>query len=167
MNWKQEVRRRLENLTLEPTREAEIIEELAQHLEDRYAELLASGATATEARASVLVELSEINITGSRVIERSTRCNPRESISTVVHHLAARALRGHSVVVDDRWSLWCRCIRSESADSRDRHQNGVGRPALKCFANGHTRRNAAGDYRSGHRIGMCLRTHETAFKPTL
>ncbi len=43
MNWKQEIRKRIAGLKLEPTREAEIVEELAQHLEDRYAELL-SGA---------------------------------------------------------------------------------------------------------------------------
>ena len=43
--WKPEIRRRLTPLKLEPTREAEIVEELAQHLEDCYAELLAGGAT--------------------------------------------------------------------------------------------------------------------------
>ena len=38
-------RGRLAGLKLRPTREAEIIEELAQHLEDRYSVLLARGAT--------------------------------------------------------------------------------------------------------------------------
>ena len=33
--WKKEIRRRLDRLELEPTREAEIVEELAQHLDDR------------------------------------------------------------------------------------------------------------------------------------
>jgi predicted permease len=46
-------------LKLEPTREAEIVEELAQHLDDRYSELLASGATDDEAARAALVELSE------------------------------------------------------------------------------------------------------------
>jgi hypothetical protein len=41
--WKPEIRRRLTNLRLEPTREAAIIEELAQYLDDCHAELLASG----------------------------------------------------------------------------------------------------------------------------
>jgi len=38
---KPEIRLRLANLKLAPTREAAIIEELAQHFDDYYAELLA------------------------------------------------------------------------------------------------------------------------------
>src|SRR5215510_8743960 len=57
--WKEEIRRRLAGLKLEPTREAEIIEELAQHLEDRYAESLTRGATLEEAYRAALAELSE------------------------------------------------------------------------------------------------------------
>ena len=41
--WNEEIRKRLASLKLAPVREAEIIEELAQHLEDRYQELLAGG----------------------------------------------------------------------------------------------------------------------------
>jgi hypothetical protein len=36
--WKEEIRDLLAGLKLAPTREAEIVEELAQHLEDRYEE---------------------------------------------------------------------------------------------------------------------------------
>ena len=46
--WKQEIRERLALLNLAPTREAEIVEELSQHLEDRYAEMLSGGATEDE-----------------------------------------------------------------------------------------------------------------------
>ena len=38
--WQQEVRARLSSLRLSPTREAEIVEELSQHLDDRYGELI-------------------------------------------------------------------------------------------------------------------------------
>jgi Acidobacterial duplicated orphan permease len=55
--WRDEIRQRLAELKLEPTREAEIIEELSQHLDDRYAELLAGGATEDEADRMVLAEL--------------------------------------------------------------------------------------------------------------
>ncbi len=41
--WKPEILRRLAPLKLPATREAEIVDEIAQHLEDRYQELLASG----------------------------------------------------------------------------------------------------------------------------
>ena len=34
IDWKKEIRQRLAGLKLKPTREAEIVEELAQHLED-------------------------------------------------------------------------------------------------------------------------------------
>ena len=47
--WKEEIRRRLADLKLESARETEIIEELSQHLADRYAELLARGVTEAEA----------------------------------------------------------------------------------------------------------------------
>ena len=48
-DWKPEISHRLANLQLAPAREAAIIEELAQYLEDRYAELLADDATEAEA----------------------------------------------------------------------------------------------------------------------
>ena len=57
--WKCEIRRRIASLKLEPTREAEIVEELAQHLDDRYKEFLASGATAEESSRMALEELIE------------------------------------------------------------------------------------------------------------
>src|SRR5581483_2391675 len=60
--WQTEIRRRLAGLRLEPTREAEIIEELSQHLDDRYAELCAGGATAADAHRAALDELSEREI---------------------------------------------------------------------------------------------------------
>jgi predicted permease len=41
--WKPEILRRLAPLKLSPAREGEIAEEIAQHLEDRYHELLATG----------------------------------------------------------------------------------------------------------------------------
>jgi predicted permease len=56
-DWKPEILRRLAPLKLAPTREAEIIDELSQHLEDRYKELLASGQSEDAAFRAVLVEL--------------------------------------------------------------------------------------------------------------
>jgi predicted permease len=55
-------------LRLAPTREAAIIEELAQHLEDRYAELLSGRATEAEAYQHTLAELS-----GSELLRRELR----------------------------------------------------------------------------------------------
>jgi predicted permease len=55
--WRDEIRRRLAAATLRPEREADVIDEIAQHLEDRYRELIATGCTDRDARASVLGEL--------------------------------------------------------------------------------------------------------------
>jgi putative ABC transport system permease protein len=72
-DWKPEIRRRLVNLRLAPTREDAIVEELAQHLADCYAEWLASGATEAEAYQRTLAELS-----GSEIFERELRRVARE-----------------------------------------------------------------------------------------
>src|SRR5262249_58745701 len=44
---------------LEPTREMEIVDEIAQHLEDRHADLVGTGMTDTAAAAAVLAELDD------------------------------------------------------------------------------------------------------------
>ncbi len=58
-DWKAEIAKRLAPLKLEPAREAEISEELAQHLEDRFQELVSSGATEDQAQRTALEELSD------------------------------------------------------------------------------------------------------------
>jgi len=60
--WKQEIRRRLANLNLDPTREAAIVEEVEQHVADYYAELLAGGATEAEASRRSLAELESSEV---------------------------------------------------------------------------------------------------------
>lgn len=74
-DWKQEIRRRLAQLKLEPMREQEIVEEISQHLDDRYQELLASGATPADASRAALAELSESNLLQQelRRVERTVR----------------------------------------------------------------------------------------------
>ena len=73
--WKDEVRQRLAKLKLEPTREAEIVEELTQHLNDRCADLLAGGATREEAARAALAELGESEVLRQelRRVERSVK----------------------------------------------------------------------------------------------
>lgn len=55
--WKSEILRRLASPNLAPAREAEIAEELAQHPEDRYQELLSRGETPESAQGAALEEL--------------------------------------------------------------------------------------------------------------
>jgi predicted permease len=73
-DWKREIRRRLAGVKLAPTREAAITEELAQYLEDSYAELRSSGATEAEAYQRTLAELS-----GSEMLQRELRRMERPS----------------------------------------------------------------------------------------
>jgi putative ABC transport system permease protein len=71
-DWKREIRRRLAGEQLEPPREAAIVEELAQYLDDCYAELLVGGATEADARRQTLTELS-----GSEMLQRELRRGER------------------------------------------------------------------------------------------
>ena len=56
-DWSRDLRPRLASLRLSAAREAEIVEELSQHLDDRYEQLRAEGAAADDARRVALEEL--------------------------------------------------------------------------------------------------------------
>src|SRR5688572_28431 len=58
-DWKPHIRSRLRSLRLSPSRETEIIEELSQHLEDRWRELVAGGASEGEATKLALAGFRE------------------------------------------------------------------------------------------------------------
>jgi len=58
-DWSEDLRRRLGALNFGPEREAEIIEELSQHLDDRVRELTTGGMSEQDARRRALSELSE------------------------------------------------------------------------------------------------------------
>jgi predicted permease len=78
--WKEGILRQLAPLKLTATREAEIAEELAQHLEDRYAEFLSAGKTEEEARRLVLGEISRGDWL-TRNLKRLEKEAPREVVS--------------------------------------------------------------------------------------
>src|SRR5262245_40524761 len=78
--WKREVIARLAALELDPAREAEIVEELSQHLEDRYAESLACGATPEVAYRATLAEL-RASATLRQELRRIERRPPQEPIA--------------------------------------------------------------------------------------
>lgn len=58
-SWDSELRARLAQLRLSPAREAEVVDELSQHLDDRYEELCATGVDDLDARQIALRELDE------------------------------------------------------------------------------------------------------------
>jgi putative ABC transport system permease protein len=77
-DWRVEIARRLSSLKLNSTREIEIVEELSQHLEDRYQELVSGGATDDDARRDVLMELNYENLPAQGILEtvREARQEP-------------------------------------------------------------------------------------------
>ncbi|MDQ3803874.1 MAG: ABC transporter permease [Acidobacteriota bacterium] len=74
-DWNEVIRRRLSGSRLAPTREAEIVEELAQHLDDLYEQSLRGGATEEEARRAALLELAESDLLAQELlrVERPAR----------------------------------------------------------------------------------------------
>ena len=77
-DWKDEIRKLLSGLRLAPTREAEIVEELSQHLEDRFEQLVQGGATREEASRAALLELTESDLLAEelRRVERPVQQEP-------------------------------------------------------------------------------------------
>jgi putative ABC transport system permease protein len=77
-DWKDEIRRRLSRLRLAGAREAEIVEELAQHLDDRYEQLLKGGVAKEEAYRAALLELTESDLLAQelRRVERPVQQEP-------------------------------------------------------------------------------------------
>ena len=61
-DFKSEIKARLAELQLSPVREAEIAEELSQHLEQEYERALNSGASDDEARRQVLEQFNAADL---------------------------------------------------------------------------------------------------------
>ncbi len=77
--WIEEITKRLAGLKLAPVREAETTEELAQHLDDRYRELVAGGTAEDEARRVAIEELKDEDLL-ARGLRRVEHEAPQEPI---------------------------------------------------------------------------------------
>ena len=103
-DWTPHIRSRLASLRLSPSRENEIVEELSQHLEDRWRELVAGGASEDEATKLALAEFRDGNLL-ARHLAPLRQAHAREAITPGVSagrllgdlwqdlRYAARALR--------------------------------------------------------------------------
>jgi len=78
-DWKEEISKQLAGLNLLPAHEAEIVEEVAQHMDDCYRELLAGGATETEAYRKTLEENSEEKLL-AKGLERVEHTAPHKPV---------------------------------------------------------------------------------------
>jgi putative ABC transport system permease protein len=71
-DWKNAIRERLASAKLDPVSEADVVEELAQHLDDRYQELRADGCSREEGYRRVVAELDDRDLlaNGVRIASR-------------------------------------------------------------------------------------------------
>ena len=75
-SWMPDVRARLAGAGLDPARELEIAQELCQHLEDRYRDLVAAGHDAAAARQLTLEELAEDRTMREQLAKVESRESP-------------------------------------------------------------------------------------------
>ena len=101
-DWTEELRQRLAPLRLSPSRESEIIEELSQHLDLRYEELLDSGMPDVEARRVALEELR-----GPEVLAQHMR-TLRQAVRMFSDREAWRGLMLNGMAADHSWETSAR-----------------------------------------------------------
>jgi putative ABC transport system permease protein len=61
-DWRSAIEQRLQGLRLNPSRHRDVVEELSQHLDDRYRALRAGGVDDDEARREALLEIDDRNM---------------------------------------------------------------------------------------------------------
>src|SRR5688572_32668625 len=89
-DWHSEVRARLAPLNLKPEREADIVDEIAQHLAERYREATQGGATAEEATRLALAEFRAGNVLAQRIAAlRQAHAPPAVTLGASKGHLLA------------------------------------------------------------------------------
>jgi predicted permease len=101
-DWKHEIGRRLGGVKLEPAREAAVVEELAQYLEDCHAEWLAGGATEAEAYRQALTELD-----GSELLAHELRRAERQ----VSQEPVVLGINRRTNMIADLWRDLCYAAR--------------------------------------------------------
>jgi len=98
-DWAGHVRLHLSPLRLSPAREAEIVEGLSQHLDDRWRELIAGGASPDEATHLALADFREGNLLARymaplRKTHLPSPITPRAQGPFVLRSLARPSVRG-------------------------------------------------------------------------
>src|SRR5881396_2372236 len=95
-DWNKEIRERLAGLRWAPTREAEVVEELAPNLDDCYEELLAGGTAKADAWRKTLQELNESDLLAQELNKIEGPVNEEPVV------LGARGARRVNML----WDLW-------------------------------------------------------------
>src|SRR5262245_18107678 len=110
-DWRSEVRRRLASLHLTAEAEADLVDEVAQQLEDRFRELRGGGISADEAYREAMTELEDLYPlrAGLQRNQRTPKHEPvragQESVGTFIESLwqdcryAIRSMRKNPIFV--------------------------------------------------------------------
>ena len=120
-NWKALVRARLAPLAVDPAREADIVDELAQHVAEHYTELVASGVPESDAIGRALAPLDDPAHVAAE-IARADRprsggaASARRTIECSGRLRSRRALCGPSV------ATYSGLYRCRAGDARARHR---------------------------------------------
>jgi putative ABC transport system permease protein len=104
--WTDQLRARLAPLALSPAREAEIVEELSLHLDERYAELRAGGSSDGEAKRMAIEELQDHD-----ALARHMRPLRQAHVTPPIVPGAPRSSRLGDLRMDVRYAL--RTLRKE------------------------------------------------------
>jgi putative ABC transport system permease protein len=75
-DWKPEIRERLASLILTPAREAAIVEEIAQYLDDHFRESLSGGASEADAYRAALAELHDAEFLATELQRLERQVSP-------------------------------------------------------------------------------------------
>jgi predicted permease len=99
-HWTEEIRKLLQRAGLPPAQDASVVDELADHLQDRYDDLRADGVEAHEAAAAVLDELRDRD--RLRALVSAIRVRDGAGAASAREPIPAGAPRGPRPV-DDLW----------------------------------------------------------------
>ena len=78
-HWTKDVQRLLRPLDLAPERESDIAQELAQHLQDRFAELDAGALAARESLRDAAAQVRRLEIVAETVTAKAKRLSARQA----------------------------------------------------------------------------------------
>jgi DNA-binding SARP family transcriptional activator len=101
-DWKQFVREHLPELRLEPAREQEIVEELAQQLEQECSAALARGATRAEAESRAKTQFTDWDVLVKEIhrAERPAAARVPEAVRKTMSEQRLRRRRGGDMLAD-------------------------------------------------------------------
>ena len=87
-DWHSEVRARLAHLRLKPEREADIVDEISQHLAERYREAMSGGSSPEEATRVALADFDAGNALAQRIAAlRQSNARPAVTLGASTGHL--------------------------------------------------------------------------------